>query len=285
MGNTIDTALIKQLENAIDLYVHDDVKTDVSRAAIIALLTNYLSRLNDINFLIENHRFSSSKVLMRVAFETNTYIRYIFEKNNEIEKRAKAYYYRDFQKIAYYLQHLDQTDIASSAELIKIINESDNPKLLNKYRNVNEYFNDRRTKFRACFAIDNSKLSFDKLNDNEPFKAFSIDSWKWYNDNGHTRTFFDLIRRLNLLNEYAALYVPTSDDVHSDGLQRNLRVSSHSLKIVQSFDPNMLVFFNVSILGLLEIIEKHIHNTDTKSQVSSIIRSARAIYYINHQRK
>lgn len=283
MVNTIDVALIKQLDKAIELYANDDVETGITRASIIALLTDYSSRLSDINLLIENHRLSSCKVLMRVAFETDVYLRYIFERNNRMENRAKAYFYHGFQKTAYYFQHLSETDIADPNEIIQDINNSNNPKLLGHYHSVNEYFNDKRTVFRSCFNIENRGLSFQTLTDDEPFRPFKIDSWKWYNDDGNTRNFLLLVRRLNLLNDYAALYVPTSGDVHSDILPHDLEASPHTIKVVQSFDPNMLVFFRISILEFLQFIRSHIHNNDNRRKVTKLIKSAKTIYFVNNR--
>lgn len=283
MGKIIDPALIDQLDKAIELYAEDDVEMDIPRATVIALVSDYSSRLKDINLLIDNRRLSSCNVLMRVAFETDTYIRYIFEDNSKFETRAKAYFYHGFQKSAYYFAHLDATTIANPKELVQKINNSHDPKLLGHHNSLNEYFNDNRAKFRACFSIEDNKLNFETLGENEPFKPHQIDAWKWYNDDGNTHTFLDLIKRLRLIDEYAALYIPTSADVHSDTFPHNLEASQHALTVTQSFDPNMLVFFRASILEFLEIIRKHVHSNTNKRKIANLITKAKTIYLINHR--
>ena len=104
----IDEVLINDLNKAIDIYVNDDVEIDVYKISIIALLNSLVSKLEDINFLIKNHRYNSAKILARVTFETYVYLTYILEKNNRIEQRGKAYYYSNFQKLAYYLKFIDK---------------------------------------------------------------------------------------------------------------------------------------------------------------------------------
>lgn len=88
----IDNALLEKFDHALDIYIDDDVETGIAKAAITALLTSYSSRMHDINFLLKNRRANSANVLMRVAFETYVYLKYIFEHNNRITTRAKAYY-------------------------------------------------------------------------------------------------------------------------------------------------------------------------------------------------
>lgn len=282
MDQLIDNALLEQLDETIELYIDDDVQLDESKAAIISLLVSYYSRMDDINFLIQNHRLNSAKALMRVAFETYVYLKYIFEKNNRMENRAKAYYFHDFQKFSYYLQHLDQTSIANSDELIADINNSQNKKVLGPHKNVNDYFNDMRTRFRKCFVIEDKKLAFQLLKDSDKFKKCKIDSWKWYNDDGNTRDFLHLATRLKLIDEYAALYAPTSDNIHSDGLQHQLKFSRNQITVQESFDPHILVFFRGSILELIQILEKHIHSPRNRREVTQRFQKARTIYLINH---
>lgn len=282
MDQLIDNALLEQLDDAIELYIDDDIQLDIPKAAIISLLVSYYSRMDDINFLIKNHRLNSAKVLMRVAFETYVYLKYIFEKKNRTENRAKAYYFHDFQKFSYYLQHLDQTSIANTSELIADLNNSKNKKVLGPHKNVNDYFNNMRSKFRQCFVIENKKLDFQLLKDSDKFKKCKIDSWKWYNDDGKTRDFYHLVNRLSLIDEYAALYAPTSDNIHSDGLQHQLKFSKYQVTVQESFDPNTLVFFRGSILELIQILEKHIHSTNNRRKVSQELQKARTIYLVNH---
>lgn len=283
MNKFIDNALLEQFNDSISLYVDDDdVKIDEVKAAIIALLTNYHSRMEDINFLIKAHRLNSANVLIRVAFETSVYLKYIFEKNSRIKSRAKAYYFHDFQKLSYYLQNLDKTNIVKSIDIIDDMNNKIEAQVLGPYKSVNSYFNGMRSKFKNCFAIENKNLSFKLLKDNDEFTKSKIDSWKWYNDDGNTDTFLKLVCRLNLLDEYAALYAPTSDNIHSDGLQHQLKFSQHQIIVQESLDTPLLVYFNSSILEFIKILGKHIHNSNKRLEISKNLKRARAIYSINN---
>lgn len=282
LDQIIDNALLKQLDEAIKLYIDDDIQCDESKVAVISLLVSYHSRMNDINFLINNHRLNSANVLMRVAFETYVYLKYIFEKNNRMKNRAKAYYFHDFQKFSYYLQHLDQTSITTTDELIADLNKSKNKKVLGPHKNVNNYFNDMRAKFRKCFVIKDQKLDFQLLKDSDKFKKCKIDSWKWYNDDGKTLDFLHLVTRLNLIDEYAAIYAPTSDDIHSDGLQHQLQFSRNQITVQESFDPLTLVFFRGSILELIQTLGKYIHSSQNRRKVTQRLQKARTIYLARH---
>lgn len=80
---------------------------------------------------------------------------------------------------------------------------------------------------------------------NDVFREFKIDKHKWYNDDGRTANFMALVRRLNMIDEYAALYVPASDSIHLDGLLRNLKIEETELAVVETFDPTLLAFSGV----------------------------------------
>ncbi len=276
----IDVALLKKFDDAIGIYINDSAMIDTDKTAIIALLTNYLSRMKDINFLLQNKRANSANVLMRVAFETYVYLKYIFEKYNRMSTRANAYYYHNFQKLSDMLNHIDQTNISTSKDMIDDINN--HPRALGHYQNLNDYFNDKRERFRTCFNINNKSLNFTKLSTNDTFHSCPIDQWKWYNDNGKTSSFLKLVIRLGLLDEYAALYSPTSNNIHSDSLQNQLKMSPHSLTIFESYDPNMLVCFRASIIEFLPILKKITVDNDKKRQIERLYNSACFIYRTNY---
>lgn len=181
------------------------------------------------------------------------------------------------------MKHIDKTDLGTAQEVIQGIN-----KKLQKqgnYNNLNDYFNEYRAKFRSCFRIEDSKLNFKQLTKDDSFRPFPIDKWKWYNDDGKTDTFLKLAQKMNLINEYAALYSTTSDDVHSDGLQHQLKYAKHSLTVYESYDPNMLVCFRAGIMELLSILQKHTVNNAKKREIGSLMTSTALIYKMNYGRK
>ncbi len=76
----IDEGLLHTYDEAIEKYVDAKEKINTGKAAAIALLNSYSSKMNDINLLLQNYRYSSANIVMRTAFENEIYIRYIFER-------------------------------------------------------------------------------------------------------------------------------------------------------------------------------------------------------------
>lgn len=285
METIIDNGLLKLFDNAVEDYVNDDVKITTYKSAIMALLNGYSSRMHDINLLIKSHRLDSAKILTRTAFENNVYLQYIFERPNRVEDRGNAYFYSDFQKFAFYLTFIDQAPSFSKAEIINGLNNSNNPETLGHCKNINEYLNYKREKFSNCFNYlgkCTKGLTFEILHENDDFKPCKIDHWKWYNSDGHTNNFRDLITKLNLLDQYTALYLPTSDSVHSDGLNHNIKYEPQQITVVESFDPTLLTFFKGNIIRYIKMLGKYIHNPRLKHDVSVLHQKARLIYIANH---
>lgn len=251
----IDEGLLHTYDEAIEKYVDAKEKINTGKAAAIALLNSYSSKMNDINLLLRNYRYSSANIVMRTAFENEIYIRYIFERQNRRETRGTAYFYSDFQKLSDYLAHMDSTESFNSEDIINSINNSPHIKALGPFRNLNDYLNHFRQHFRECFRFngnENTKgLRFRIFSESEPFQQCKIDKWKWYNDDKKTPNFRSLVMRLHCSDEYMALYSPTSDAIHSDGLRSSLDVKKHSITITEQYEPAMLTFLEPALLIIL----------------------------------
>ena len=105
----IDEGLLHTYDKAIESYVGAKEEIGPAKAAIIALLNSYSSKMSDINLLIKNNRYASANIIIRTAFENEIYIRYILGRKNRQELRGNAYFYSDFQKLSDYLTHMDST--------------------------------------------------------------------------------------------------------------------------------------------------------------------------------
>lgn len=281
----IDDGMLNQYDKAVNLYIQDSVKTDTSKGAVVSLLNALSSRMNDINLLIKNHSYDSAKALMRVAFENQVYIDYIMSIPSRRKNRGKAYFYSDFQKLSYYLAFMDQTTIATSESLIRDINTSNNASILGHFSSVNDYLNHFREEFRSCFVFTGNEnkrgLRFRAFTDDEPFQRCKIDSWKWYNDDGKTSDFRSLVLKLDIADEYMALYAPTSDSIHSDGLRRNLDIKPKEVAFVESFNPSFLACFRLSILKDIKILAKATHSLEKQQKIIQCYRKAEQINAFN----
>ena len=281
----IDEGLLNTYNRALERYVNTKEKIKPSKAAIIALLNSYASKMSDVNFLIKNKRYASANIIMRTAFENEIYIRYIFERNGRRDTRATAYFYSDFQKLSDYLAHLDSTDNFNSKELIDSMNNAEK-NVLGKFSSVNEYLNHFRQNFRKCFRFNGNEktkgLNFRLFNDTEPFQQCKIDRWKWYNDDKSTSNFRSLVLRLKYADEYMALYSPTSDAIHSDGLRTSLQITPHELSITEKFEPSMLTFFRGSILENIKYMQRSTNDLQAINQLKKLYKQGQNIFVANY---
>lgn len=60
----IDEGLLNTYNVAFEKYVDTKEKIKPSKAAIIALLNSYVSKMSDINFLIKNKRYTSANIII-----------------------------------------------------------------------------------------------------------------------------------------------------------------------------------------------------------------------------
>lgn len=285
----IDEGLLHTYDKAIESYVGAKEEIGPAKAAIIALLNSYSSKMSDINLLIKNNRYASANIIIRTAFENEIYIRYILGRKNRQELRGNAYFYSDFQKLSDYLTHMDSTESFNATELIDSMNNSNNSDILGHFRNVNDYLNRLRQQFRSCFRFngnENTKgLRFRTFNDSEPFQQCKIDKWKWYNDDNKTSNFRLLVTRLHYTDEYMALYSPTSDDVHSDGLRRSIKPNkdNHRLIISESYNPSMLIFFRGSVIDNIKLMQQSTDDLHVCSNLKHFREQAKNIYVANYR--
>ena len=70
----IDEGLLHTYDKAIESYVGAKEEIGPAKAAIIALLNSYSSKMSDINLLIKNNRYASANIIIRTAFENEIYI-------------------------------------------------------------------------------------------------------------------------------------------------------------------------------------------------------------------
>ncbi|OTA50881.1 hypothetical protein [Limosilactobacillus reuteri] len=78
MQKRIESNLLNPYRKTLDLYgIYGN--DSIEKRVILGLSLSLLSRMNDINLLIENNSLDSVQVLMRSAFETQTYIIYLFK--------------------------------------------------------------------------------------------------------------------------------------------------------------------------------------------------------------
>ena len=279
----IDKAMLSAFEKSIKYYVEGKAKIGLAEVAQIALVTRFFNLLNDINLLLERKRFTSGYALMRTAFEIQVYLSYIFQDSRYRDRRSKAYFYSDYQKFVYYLKHADETSFMDRDEMLHQINT--NKSELGKYESVNDYFNTYRKNFKSCLTSQKDPdpgLEYQNLSANDEFKEFKIDKRKWYNDDGKTSNFLALVQRLGLVDEYAALYVPTSDSVHSDGLRRNLTIEEGELAFVELFEPSKLAFFRGNILKTIEFLEKATADNTMRRKIKHERKIAGNAFLINY---
>ena len=128
-------------------------------------------------------------------------------------------------------------------------------------------------------------LRFRTFNDSEPFQQCKIDKWKWYNDDNKTSNFRLLVTRLHYTDEYMALYSPTSDDVHSDGLRRSIKPNkdNHRLIISESYNPSMLIFFRGSVIDNIKLMQQSTDDLHVCSNLKHFREQAKNIYVANYR--
>ena len=283
----IDEGLLHTYDEAMEKYVNTKEKIGTGKAAAIALLNSYLSKMSDINLLLRNNRYTSANIVMRAAFENEIYIRHIFERRNRQEIRGTAYFYSDFQKLSDYLAHMDSTESFSSEDIINSINSSPRIKALGRFRSLNDYLNYFRQHFRECFRFngnENTKgLRFRTFNDSEPFQKCNIDKWKWYNDDKKTSNFRSLVMRLHCSDEYMVLYSPTSNAIHSDGLRTSLDVTKYSITITEKYAPAMLTFFRASVIDNIKYMQQATDDLQAVAKLKHLREQALNIYVANYR--
>lgn len=284
MQKIIENNLLNPYKKTLDLYGtygNDGIKKRV----ILGLSLSLFSRMNDINLLIENNSLDSVQALMRIAFETQTYIIYIFKESNKLNQRCKAYYYSSYQKFLYYLTHMQDLSLGSKDDLItKCINDH-LFSLKDENNNLAWYLNHFRDNYRNSIPIKgNGKkngLFYEHVSESNVLqKTYKIDHREWYNDDDKTSTFLALVKSLKLLTQYAALYTPTSDIVHSNNILNHFQLENRELIYSESFDPSMLVFFRDGILTNIRRICGIL--PDFRDEITQYYHEAQEAFISNH---
>lgn len=281
MQPLIEKNLLQPYKKTIDLY-GQSAKDSIQKRVILGFFCSLYSRMCDINILIENKSFDSAQILMRVAFETQIYIIYLFKHSNELERKCNAYYYSSYQKYAYTLSQINKTSIETQSSIIQHSIKTHAFSADERKNNLASYLNFHRRKFRESIPVHSPKLSYEEMGPKDHFKSYPIDNRKWYNDDGKTKTFLNLVQSLKVLNQYAALYSPTSDIVHSDSISNHFQAINNELVFAETMDPLMLVFFRKSILDNIRRLRSLL---DDKSQVNEYLNNARQAYLSNHINK
>lgn len=284
MQKVIESNLLNPYKKTLELYGtygNDSIKKRV----ILGLSLSLLSRMNDINLLIENNSLDSVQALMRIAFETQIYIIYLFKDLNKLSQRCDAYYYSSYQKFLYYLTHMQDLSLGSKDDLItKCINDHFFS-LNDENNNLAWYLNHFRDSFRNSIPIKGNgkknSLFYEHISETNALqKTYKIDHREWYNDDDKKSSFLALVKSLKLLTQYAALYTPTSDIVHSDNILNHFQLEKSELIYSESFDPSMLVFFRGGILKNIRRIRSIL--PDFHDEITQYYHDAQQAFISNH---
>lgn len=282
MQTLIEQNLLQPYKSAIDFY-GKTAQDNIQKRVVLGLSLSLYSRMCDINKLIEDNSLDSAQVLMRVAFENQVYIIYLFKNSKKLEQRCNAYFYSSYQKYAYYLTNINRTSLGTQKSLIQDSIKTHSFSADNDKNTLASYLNFYRSKFRKSIPIPRQNepkgLSYTKLSSTDNFEPCNIDHWKWYNENNKTPTFFSLVKSLKFLDPYAALYSPTSDIVHSDEIPNHLHVINNELVFSETMEPKMLVFFRASILKDIRRLRSI---TEDKNQITQYLNNAYQAYRSNY---
>lgn len=284
MQKTIESNLINPYKKTLDLY-GTHAQDSIKKRVILGLSLSLLSRMTDINLLIKNNRRGGAQAIMRVAFETQTYIIYLFKDSKKLDQRCQAYHYSRYQKFMYYLTNMQYVSLGSRDKLIADCIKDHYFSPIDENNNLSWYLNYHRDNFRKALPIKGNgkknKLKYEHVSKSTVFQSYDIDHWKWYNDDNTTDTFLNLIKSLNILTQYAALYSPTSDVVHSDNVLSNFQTENEQLIYAESFDPSMLVFFRGEILKNIRRIRSLLPNFS--NEITQYYHEAQLAYIANNQ--
>lgn len=88
--------------------------------------------------------------------------------------------------------------------------------------------------------------------------------------------------RLHYSDEYMALYSPTSDAIHSDGLRSSLDVKKHRITITEQYDPAMLTFFRASVIDNIKYMQQSTNDLQSVTKLKHLREQARNIYVANY---
>lgn len=285
MQKRIESNLLNPYRKTLDLYgIYGN--DSIEKRVILGLSLSLLSRMNDINLLIENNSLDSVQVLMRSAFETQTYIIYLFKDLNKLNQRCNAYHYSSYQKFLYYLTHMQYLSLGSKEDLITRCVKTHSFSKNDKNNNLSWYLNHFRDNFRNSIPIKGNgkknSLFYEYVSESNVLqKTYKIDQRKWYNDDDKEVSFVALVKSLDLLTQYAALYSPTSDIVHSDNILNHFQLENDELLYSESFDPSMLVFFRGEILKNIRRIRSIVSNNH-RAEITQYSHEAQQAFISNH---
>lgn len=201
---------------------------EVHTSAIVLLFNGMIQKLNSIECLIENKQYDSVDVLKRTMLEYSVSLAYILERRSFTKQRGRAFFYSFHYQAAKNAQKfLDGNFKDFDSELIKIkLDQQISDSANRNFKNLSEYLLYMKTKYRECFMI----------NGQEP-KKVEKRMKSWFNQDGRTRTFYDLCVKLGREGEYRAFYSFGSLDTHGLSEISNLRIVDGEVVIGNLLEP------------------------------------------------
>lgn len=201
----------KLTDNIIENRKKRGKKLELTDGAIIGMYEQIMQKSEDLYYLIENERYASGSILLRVIFEEYVYLRFILTKRANVNELAESYFrYTRLQENEIYNAIISNSEIGE-----KVRNTLGFQDIQSAKDSLNS--NSKNNSFSTFedFYDDLSK-KYKKIRPDIITKKGKIKERIWYNYNGQINNLRDLCKHLDIENLYVLVYKVFSANTHGN---------------------------------------------------------------------
>lgn len=209
----------KLSDNIIENRKKRGKKMELSDGAIIGLYEQIVQKSEDLYCLIENERFASGSIILRVIFEEYVYLRYILKKRTHVNELAESYFrYTRLQEKEIYNAIIADNETGEKIRDTLKFNDIHSAKssLDSNFRNNNfDTFED---------FYDNLSNKYKKIRPDIVTRRGNNKERIWYNYNGKINNLRELCKELDIENLYVLVYKVFSANTHGNRVIESIEI-------------------------------------------------------------
>lgn len=247
-----------------------------AKAIIFGFYNSLFEKIKDINVLYSNKRYNSIELLSRSFFEQYIYARFILKQdtNDRVKALILGYYINSFKDYDKAMTSMEKSG---------------------KYELDGLSFNSFRENIDTLASIEDSAVStweelkekyidsYEELLRNDQFKPKYNSSFRWYNLDGKTGNFRELVNKIGLDDaEYDIAYKIPSATVHGTDIVRNVKFDKKSGIIIYEGESDWIIpikaLLVLSIKNLVLEIAKYY-----KVEKTSLVREQLKVIEISYK--
>lgn len=235
----------KLSDNIIENRKKRGKKMELSDGAIIGLYEQIVQKSEDLYYLIENERFASGSIILRVIFEEYVYLRYILKKRAHVNELAESYFrYTRLQEKEIYNAIIADNETGEKIRDTLEFNDIHSAKssLDSNFRNNN---------FRTFEDFyDNLSNKYKKIRPDIVTRRGNNKERIWYNYNGKINNLRELCKELDIENLYVLVYKVFSANTHGNRVIESIEIDGNSgyFKPIKITDDKMIASMISKIL-------------------------------------